>query len=167
VARVRAAEHDQVRLGGIGHELRLVALEQPARGAQLTRRDPGQPALLLLLRAGRLDHEPGSGIGEERHRGERIPELLHQDDQLDHAEPLAAVLLVDEDAGPAQLAELLPGVVVVGAGLRELADALELEAVGEQVLRGPLDRLLVVREVEVHLGSFPCTAGEAGGRGPI
>ena len=52
--------------------------------------------------------------------------------------------------GPAELAHLLPGVVVVLAGLGQLAHPLELEAVREEVLGGALDRLLVVGEVEVH-----------------
>ena len=86
---------------------------QPGRAAQLARRDARQPALLLLVGAGRLDHQAGRGVREERHRRQRVAELLHQDHQLDDAEPLAAVLLVDEDARPAELAELLPGVVVV------------------------------------------------------
>jgi hypothetical protein len=65
------------------------------------------------------------------------------------------VRLVDEDAGPAELAHLLPRVVVVGSRLGELTHALRLEAVGEQVLGGALDRLLVVREVEVHNRASP------------
>ena len=70
--------------------------------------------------------------------------------KLDDPESLAAVLLVDKDARPAELGHLLPGVVVVVAGLGQLAHALGLEARGEQLVRGALDRLLVVREVEVH-----------------
>ena len=70
---------------------------------------PGQPALALLVGAGVLEHEPGGRVRQERQRRERVAELLHQDHQLDDAEALAAVLLVDEDARPAELAELLPG----------------------------------------------------------
>jgi hypothetical protein len=141
---VGAAERDHLGLGAVGHEPGLVAVQHPGRGAQLARGDPRQPALLLLLRAGRLDHQAGRGVRQERQRRQRVAELLHQDDQLDHAEPLAAVLLVDEDARPAELAELLPSVLVVAPGLGQLAHVLELEAVGEQVLGGALDRLLVV-----------------------
>ena len=112
--------------------------------------DAGQPALLLLVRARELEREPRRGVRQERHRRQRVAELLHQDHELDDAEPLAAVLLVDEDAGPAELGHLLPGVVVVAARLGELAHALRLEARGEQLVGRPLDRLLVVREVEVH-----------------
>jgi hypothetical protein len=54
------------------------------------------------------------------------------------------VLLADEDAGPAELAELAPGGLVVLGLLRELADPLHLEALGEELLGGALDRVLVV-----------------------
>ena len=141
---VVAAEHDHLGGVAVGHEPRLAVLEDAERPAQLAGGDAGQPARLLLLAAGGLEHQAGRRVGEERQRRQRVAELLHQDDQLDRAEPLAAVLLGDEDAGPAQLAELVPGGVVVVAALGELAHVLELEALGEQVLGGALDRVLVV-----------------------
>ena len=123
----------------------------PAVRAQLARGDPGQPALALLVGPGHLEREAGGDAGEEGQRRERVAELLHQDHELDDAEPLAAVLLGDEDPGPAELADLLPGVVVVAPALGERANALGREARREEVLGGALDRLLVVGEVEVHV----------------
>src|SRR5207302_6849013 len=64
---------------------------------------------------------------------------------------LAAMLLVHEDPGPAQLGDLPPEPVVVPARLGELAHLLELVAVRQEVVRGRLDRPLVVGVVEVHL----------------
>ena len=111
---------------------------------------PGSQRCFCSSRARELERESGGGVREERHRSERVPELLGEDRQLDDPESLPAVLLVDEDARPAELGHLLPGVVVVAARLGQLAHALRLEARGEQLVRGALDRLLVVGEVEVH-----------------
>ena len=52
--------------------------------------------------------------------------------------------------GPAELAHLVPDRVVVLARLGQLAQLLGLVARGEELLRGALDRALVVGEVEVH-----------------
>ena len=97
-----------------------------------------------------LDQRRGEHGGQERDGRDRAAELLAQDRQLDGAEPLAAVLLGDGDAGPAELAELLPQRVVGAARLGVLAHALRRGARAEQLAGGALDVALVVGEPEVH-----------------
>ena len=70
-------------------------------------------ARALLVGAAGLDHGGGDGGREERRRRARVAELLEQHGQLDGAEALAAVLLGDRDARPAELDELAPQRVVV------------------------------------------------------
>ena len=80
---------------------------------------PGSQRWLLLVGARVLDERGpprrwrGTGDGRAG-----VAELLAEDHQLDHAEPLAAVLLGDRDAGPAELADLAPEGVVVGCRTR-------------------------------------------------
>ena len=71
--------------------------------------------------------------------------------QLDGAEALAAVLLGDRDARPAELAQLRPQRVVGRPRLGVLAHALGLGALGQQLPRGALDVALVVGQSEVHV----------------
>ena len=91
-----------------------------------------------------------STLGRNGTGRDGAPELLAQDRQLDRAEALAAVLLGDGDAGPAELAELLPQRLVGAGGLRVLAHALGAGARAEQLAGGALDVALVVGEPEVH-----------------
>ena len=153
VGQVRGArrgvddDHD-VGAGRVGDQ-RVGGAE---RAAQLAGCEAGQPALLLGGRAGVLDRQRGERAAQERHRA-RVAELLEQDAELDDAEPLAAVLLADRDAGPAQLAQLARERVVVGARLGGLADLRHRRAVGQQVMRGALDLLLVLGQCESHLRS--------------
>ncbi len=86
-------KHEHIRLGRADHELGLVAARDPERAVQLAAREPRQPALALLGRAGVLEQRAREHAGQERHGRERGAELLAQDRQLDPAEPLAAVLL--------------------------------------------------------------------------
>ena len=65
-------------------------------------------------------------------------------------EALAAVLLGDGDAGPAELRQLAPQALVGAARLGVLAHALGPGAVGQQLARGALDVALVVGQSEVH-----------------
>ena len=85
---------------------------------------PGEPALALLVGAGALDQQAADRVRQEGGRRARVAELLAEDHQLDHPEALAAVLLVDRDPGPAELADLLPEVVVVAPRLGQLAHLL-------------------------------------------
>src|SRR4051812_36380119 len=63
-----------------------------------------------------LEGERGERGAEERRRRAGVAELLEQDAQLDESEALAAVLLADGDARPAELAELGGQRVVVRPG---------------------------------------------------
>jgi hypothetical protein len=124
------------------------------RAAPLPGGDVRQPSLLLLVGAGTLEHQPGTGVGEERQRRAGVAELLAEDDQLDHPEPLAAVLLGDRDARPAELGDLGPEGVVVAVAFGELADDGGSESRGEELPRGLLDLRLLVVEVESHALSY-------------
>ena len=124
------------------------------RRPALAGRDSRQPRGALLVDAGGLMHEPGGGVREERGRRAGVAELLAQDRELDHAEPLAAVLLGDRDARPAEVADLLPERVVVGARLRRLADLRRgLKRLAEDLAGRLLDLALLVVEVRSPCGS--------------
>jgi hypothetical protein len=83
-------------------------------------------------------------------RGDGAPQLLAQDGELDRAEALAAVLLGDGDARPAELGQLAPQRVVDTGGLGVLAHPLRRRTRAEQLPRRALDVALVVGEPEVH-----------------
>src|SRR6185312_13499104 len=127
------------------------------RPADLALGQPRQPLRPLLRRAGRPDRERGGDGREQRRRRERIAELLLEHHEVDDPEAEAAVVLRDHQRGPAELGDRLPLLVGEPALVleREPADLLGRVAAGEELLRGPLDGLLVVVELEPHriLGS--------------
>ena len=106
--RAVAVGEDQDRGAACRAEDRVGVAGHLGRAALLARGDAREPLLLLLVRARGLDHGAGVGVGDERRRRQRVAEFLLEDDQLDRAEPLAAVLLVDRDPGPAELADRVP-----------------------------------------------------------
>ena len=124
-------EHEDGRVRAAGDQARDAACSVGVadRAGQLARGEAGEPALALLGRAGVLDQRRREHGRQERDGGDGAPELLAEDRELDRAEALAAVLLGDGDAGPAELGELLPEAVVGAAGLGVLADALGVGAV--------------------------------------
>src|SRR5262249_34076897 len=132
-------------------EQRALAVGEAAEGpGRLTGCELRQPFGLLLVRAGLRDHEGSARSPEHGAGGTGIARLLQQHRQLNHPQTLATVVLRHRDPRPAQLRDLLPERVVVGAGLRQVPDLLGLEARSEELVRGPLDLLLLVVEVEVH-----------------
>src|SRR4051812_38240319 len=64
---------------------------------------PGGAAGDPLGRAGVREDHPRGCVRQERDGRQHVPELLQQDHELEAADPLPAVLLGDEDAGPAEL----------------------------------------------------------------
>ena len=109
------------------------------------------------------DRQRGERAAEERRGRHRVAQLLEQHRQLDGAEALAAVLLGDRDAGPAELAQLPPQRVVVGAAPRRPRARARTASGREQLARGRLDLVLVLGEVEVH-AAHPPAAGRARAR---
>src|SRR5205085_4784176 len=77
--------------------------------------------------------------------------LLREDGELDDAEADAAVRLGDPDRRPAEIAELRPQRLVVSLALGGGAHLRQARAPGEQVVRGALDLLLLMVEIEVHV----------------
>ena len=63
---------------------------------------PGSQRCRLLVASRVIDEQARRGVGQERRRRARVAELLAEDRQLDHPEPLAAVLLGDRDPRPAE-----------------------------------------------------------------
>ena len=71
--------------------------------------DARQPFAALRRGAGLGDRRPAEQHGrQEWPRHDRAPHLLHQDDEIDQAEPAAAIRFRVDDAEPALLGELLP-----------------------------------------------------------
>ena len=119
--------------------------------AQLARRQRPQEALALVVGAAEREREAGDRVGEERRGGQRVAHLLEEHGEVDDPEPLAAPLLGQRQAGPAELGHLVPvALVEAGLGVGELAHPVGFVAGGEKVLGGRPDRLLLVCEVEVH-----------------
>ena len=52
---------------------------------------------MALVGAGVLEQEARRGVRQERQRRQRIAELLQEDDQLDHAESLAALYAAEPE----------------------------------------------------------------------
>ncbi len=142
------AVEDDRRRRALGVDEQLGAAD---RTAGLARGDALEVGRLLRVRSGPLQRQAGAGVGKERRRSAGVAELLAEDHELDHAEPLAAVLLRDRDPGPAELAELLPHVLVEATLLGLRPHRVGLEARGGEALRRRLDLLLLVVESEVHL----------------
>src|SRR5207245_6097004 len=109
-----------------------------------------QEALVLLRRARVLDQRARQHAREERDRRDGAAELFAQDRELDAAHALAAVALGERDAGPAELTQLAPQLLVAAPRLGVLAHALGTRTLGQQLASRALDLALVVGEAEVH-----------------
>ena len=119
---------------GLGHRDRL----DPARG------DPAEDLLLLLLGAEALvgaGDDQADAVAGDRH--EAAHRLLEEDAGVDEAAARAAVLLVDRDAEPAELGELLVDLLAVQLGVA-LGEALALLLGAELALAEVGDRGLEV-----------------------
>ena len=148
----------------IGSGLYLRVIGRPAgvlvpdgqRPARLAARHRLEPSRALLLGAGRGQHQRRARRREPRAGRKRVAHLLGDHHKLDGAEAESALILGDDHPGPSELDELLPLLVGEPAVvLGELAHRRQRIAGGQELAGGPLDRLLVVGESEVHLlGSF-------------
>ena len=130
-------------------------------------RMPGRPALAQRRALQRLDDRHR---GDQEGRGREVAaDLLEHDARLDMAEAEAAIGLVDQDAGEAQLGELLPQRVaeaVARSRCRDICAAACAIApsLGHEVARRVAQHGLVFGEVERHFvlrtnSSSPAKAG--------
>ena len=119
-----------------------------------TARQPGQPALALLSRAGLLDYQRGQHRRQEGHWRHAASQLLAQDRKLDQAKPLTAILLGNRYPWPTQLAQLAPQILVEAPLLGVGAHPLRPRALGQKLARGALDLALVLAQAEVHQAAF-------------
>src|SRR3954452_14693978 len=81
-------------------------LVEAIREVHFARQDPGEVALLLLLGAVRHDRGPDGVHRHERERRVRALYLVEEDELVERAAPLAAVLDRPADAEPAVDAHL-------------------------------------------------------------
>ena len=99
-----------------------VGLRERQAAAQLARRHPRQPALLLLL--GAVVHDQVRGdrvrVHDARQRHPAVRELLDHADVREEVEPEAAVLLGDRDPEQAERLHLLDDRLGIGVGVLQL-----------------------------------------------
>ncbi len=160
-------EDDAVAVGARLHREgadrgRATGVPKCRRAAQLALGQRTQEALPLVVGATEREGEPGDRVGEERRGRQGVAHLLEEDGELDDAEAVPAPLLGQRQPGPAQLGHLVPvGALEAVLALGQFADALGLVARREEVVRGRLDRLLLVGEVEVHKSATAPNASSA------
>ena len=143
---VGARLHRELADGG-----RRTRIPQRGRATQSALGERPQKALALLVGAAQRQRQAGNRVREQRRGGQRVAHLLEEHRQLDDAEPLPTPLLGERQPGPAELGHLVPvGLLEAVLALGQLANPLGLVARGEEVMRGRLDRLLLVGEIEVH-----------------
>ena len=100
--------------------------------AQLAGGQRPQAALALLVGAAERERQAGDRVREQRRGRQRVAHLLEEHGEVDDPEALAAPLLGQRQAGPAELGHLLPvGLLEAGLGVGELADPLRFVA-GQQ-----------------------------------
>ena len=93
--------------------------------AFLAAREWPQPALLLLVTRIRRERQAGVGGREQRRGSKRVAHLLEEDREVDDPEALAAPLLGQRQARPAEVGHLLPvGLLEAVLALGQLADPL-------------------------------------------
>jgi hypothetical protein len=119
------------------------------RGARLAGRDGAQRRV-----AGRLQQRARGQQAEERHAGQHAPALLQDQHRVEGAEPGAAVLLVDEQAGPSGLDGRRPQVRQLAA-LERRARRLHRVHARQRAARRLAQELLLVGEGEVHFEGPP------------
>src|SRR5262249_30813878 len=89
--------------------------------------------------------------GEERHLRHRAADLLAEEAELEEAEPRSAEFLGDGDAEEARAGERVPRLPVPPLARRlEALQAIVGHVVAEDPPREIAERLLVLREIEVH-----------------
>jgi len=112
-----------VTLGAGGHRSRVrsgLLLREPERDELLSRRDAGEPALLLLVGPPDEDGERPQGVhGEgDSHAAASARELLDHDAQVEHTAAHPAILLRNPDA---EQSRLLDGLLdLPGIGLLDI-----------------------------------------------
>ena len=112
----------------------------------------------LLPRASADDRR--TAVDKER-RGQQVAaDLLQHDARLDMAEPEAAVILADQDAGEAHLGERLPQIAAEAGrvlGVAQLAQVRDRRLVGDEIARGVAQHRLFFVEDEGHEIPIPST----------
>src|SRR5690606_34674622 len=140
---------------------RLVVRE---REHQVARRDARQQLLLLRVAAAEQDRVAGEQHGREKGLGrEHLAELLEHHGELGVAEPETAVLLREQDAGPAELGHRAPGLEREPeriAGVTQRAHPRHRQVLRE-VRRAALQKLLLFRQDKIAHAALPPGADSA------
>ena len=137
----------------VGQVVAALAL-QPGEGELLLALDHRrQQRLLLGRRTGAGDHAAAQHHRrQERLEDQALTELLHDDHGLDRAAAVAAILLGEGHAEPAQLGELRPVLRQPAAlGRRDLAAIVERVLLAREALGRFLQLLLFVGKGQIHV----------------
>ncbi len=142
---------DDARAQRLGID-RARTLRQRQRADRRARRELRQVALLLRRAAGDEERFAGEiGRGRERHRRERMAELLGEHAEAQMPQPRAAIFLGDRRADPAHPGDLLPQCLVIGAGaIDDAARRAQRVALAQELARLVAQRFEIVGEVEIH-----------------
>ena len=108
---------------------------------------PGRPA---ARRRRRVQQRGGRHVAQQGHRGQHPAALGGHQHRVQRAQPGAALLLGDHQAGPAGLARGVPQVEALAA-VQRLAGRLQRLVARERAAGGLAQQLLLVGESEVHL----------------
>ena len=136
----------------LGQVIARAGLDVREGHAALALRDHGQEALLLSGRA-----PPRHELAADPHRrqigldDEPLPDRLHDDHHVHRRAAEAVVLGGKRQTHEAHLGQLAPGLLAPSLGRRhDLAARVERVVIGDEALEAVREKLLLLREIEVH-----------------